>query len=73
MRAEPRDIDSWVSHTLTFNWETPWNGRLAAGARNLFDRDPPIDLEVEPDYTAFYYLYPIEGRVLFVNYTQRFQ
>jgi len=72
MEATPRDIDSWTSHTLTFTWDTPWNGRLATGARNLFDEEPPIDLEVEADYTLFYYLYPIEGRVLFLNYTQRF-
>lgn len=72
MEATPHDIGSWTSHTLTFTWETPWQGRLAAGARNLFDRDPPIDLAVEADYTLFYYLYPIEGRTLFLNYTQRF-
>ncbi len=72
MEATPRDIDSWTAHTLTFTWDTSWNGRLAMGARNLFDEDPPIDLEVEADYTLFYYLYPIEGRVLFLDYTQRF-
>lgn len=72
MRAEPHGIASWTSHTLSLSWDTPWKGRLVAGVRNLFDRDPPIDLSVEADYTAFYYLYPIEGRVLFLNYTQHF-
>ncbi len=72
MEAVPRAIDSWTSHTVALTWEAPWDGRLVAGARNLFDEDPPVDLEVEADYTLFYYLYPIEGRVLFLNYTQRF-
>ncbi len=72
MEATPRDIDSWTAHTLTFTWDTPWNGRFAMGARNLFDEDPPIDLEVEADYTLFYYLYPIEGRTFFLDYSQRF-
>ena len=72
MKAEPRDIASWTSHTLTLTWDTPWKGRLGAGARNLFNRDPPIELAVDADYTHFYDLYPIEGRVLFVNYTQQF-
>ncbi|MCH8959169.1 MAG: TonB-dependent receptor [Proteobacteria bacterium] len=36
-------LDDWTTWDLQLNWATPWNGRLTIGARNLFDKDPPLN------------------------------
>ncbi|XOV83326.1 MAG: TonB-dependent receptor plug domain-containing protein [bacterium] len=34
------EVDSYYSHNLYFNWDTPWNAKLALSVVNLFDEDP---------------------------------
>ncbi len=35
-------IGSRVYHDVQVGFKTPWNGKVALGARNLFGKDPPI-------------------------------
>ncbi|MCZ6560546.1 MAG: TonB-dependent receptor, partial [Gammaproteobacteria bacterium] len=62
-------IDASTTWDLQLNWATPWNGRLTVGARNLFDKDPPINTQLgSPFYSN--QLHDIYGRVPYVRYTQ---
>jgi iron complex outermembrane receptor protein len=62
-------LDDWTTWDLQLNWATPWNGRLTVGARNLFDKDPPLASQLtNPFYSN--QLHDIYGRVPYVRYTQ---
>ena len=50
-------------------YNTPWNGTVTVGARNVFDEDPPTSANIgSPFYTN--YLHDVYGRVPYVRYTQ---
>ena len=60
-------IGSMVTWDLQFGWSTPGDGRLVIGARNIFDRDPPI----EPVFNFYSnQLHDIYGRVPYIRYEQ---
>ena len=62
-------MDDWTTWDLQLNWATPWNGRLTVGARNLFDKDPPLNDQLgNPFYSNR--LHDIFGRVPYIRYTQ---
>jgi iron complex outermembrane receptor protein len=59
------DISSRLYHDVQLGWKTPWNGRIAAGARNVFGTEPPVarasfahsfDAAYDLPGGAFYYL-----------------
>jgi iron complex outermembrane receptor protein len=55
---------------LQATWESPWNGRVAAGVQNLTDEDPPVCFSCFANsYDASY---RVPGRFYYVSYTQRF-
>ena len=58
-------IGSFVTWDLQFSWDTPGDGRLTVGARNIFDRDPPLE-----ETFGFYsnQLHDIYGRVPYIRY-----
>ncbi|MCH8247600.1 MAG: TonB-dependent receptor [Bacteroidetes bacterium] len=58
-------VDNWITWDLQLNWATPWNGRLTIGARNLFDKDPPLG----PGGGYNHFLHDIYGRVPYIRYT----
>jgi iron complex outermembrane recepter protein len=67
--AEP--LDSWTVFDLQVNYETPWDGRVTFGARNLFNEDPPNSVALgHPFYSE--QLHDAYGRVPYLRYTQRF-
>ena len=41
LRIENR-IGSRIYHDVQVGFKTPWNGKVTAGARNIFGKDPPI-------------------------------
>ena len=41
LRSENR-IGSRIYHDVQVGFKTPWNGKVAVGARNLFGKEPPI-------------------------------
>jgi len=61
--------DTWY-FDLQGSWETPWDGRVTAGARNLFDEDPPISYSTFAN--SFDPSYEIPGRFWYVSYAQKF-
>ena len=63
-------LSSWTTWDLQVTYATPWNGRIVAGARNLFDNDPPIDVNglSNPFYSNG--LHDIYGRVPYIRYEQ---
>ena len=61
-------ISSWTIWGAQFGWDAPWGGSFVAGARNLFDKDPPLDSDDEYDGT----LHNIAGRVPYIRYTHRY-
>ncbi len=62
-------LGDWTTWDLQLNWATPWNGRLTIGARNLFDKDPPLSDQLTPPFYSNR-LHDIYGRVPYFRYTQ---
>ncbi|MCZ6640288.1 MAG: TonB-dependent receptor, partial [Gammaproteobacteria bacterium] len=62
-------LGDWTTWDLQLNWATPWNGRLTIGARNLFDKDPPLSDRLTPPFYSNR-LHDIYGRVPYFRYTQ---
>ena len=58
-------IGSFVTWDLQFGWDMPGDGKLTIGARNIFDRDPPL----EPTLSVFSNdLHDIYGRVPYIRF-----
>jgi iron complex outermembrane receptor protein len=55
---------------LQGTWDAPWNGRVTAGIRNLFDEDPPVVYDTFAN--SFDPQYEIPGRFWYVQYSQKF-
>lgn len=62
---------SFIQHDLVGSYNTPWNGEFQLGVRNLANKLPPIDPSSGWAGDADLQLYPVEGRVPFLRYTQR--
>lgn len=64
-------VASNIVHDAQLKWDTPWNGSLVVGIRDVFDRG----VSVNPNLTSPYYdqtLYNPVGRIPYVRITQRF-
>ncbi len=55
---------------LQGTWDAPWNARITAGVRNLFDEDPPVAFSTFAN--SFDPQYEVPGRFWYVQYTQKF-
>ena len=69
---EDRTFPNWVTWDIQGTYNTPWNGTVTVGVRNMFDKDPPLtnDVLASPFYANS--LYNWLGRVPYVKYEQRF-
>ena len=65
------EVGSVTFNDLQFSWNAPWNARVAVGANNVFDRDPPIYYTQPNSGFAFYGGHDI-GRFIYMRYTQKF-
>ncbi len=64
-------LDDWTTWDLQVSWTTPWDGKVAVGARNLFDEEPPLDfLGLDNPFYANS-LHDIYGRVPYLRYEQQ--
>jgi len=61
---------SWITHDLQASYTAPWNGRIALGVDNLFDRDPILDPGFGRGFN--FGLYNGYGRVTYLRYVQTF-
>lgn len=60
----------WTTHDLQVNYSTPWDGQIAVGAQNIFEKYPTIEDFGGREYN--YNLYNGYGRVVYVRYSQTF-
>ena len=65
------EVGSVTFSDLQFSWQAPWNARIAIGANNVFDRDPPIYYTQPNSGFAFYGGHDI-GRFVYARYQQKF-
>jgi iron complex outermembrane receptor protein len=61
--------DTWY-FDLQGTWDAPWNGRVTAGVRNLFDENPPIAYSTFAN--SFDPQYEVPGRFWYMQYSQKF-
>jgi iron complex outermembrane receptor protein len=66
----------WI-HDLQLAWNTSWNGQIAAGARNLFNEDPPYLPCCRLPQSAVLFNFPLQlydaqGRIIYLRYKQNF-
>lgn len=68
------NVSSFTTFDGQLGWATPWDGDIALGVRNLFNRQPPIASfrRGNTDSGVDYQLHSFEGRVPFLRYTQSF-
>lgn len=70
-RRAPTNYMGGTTYThVQAGWKTPWNGRITAGARNVFDKDPPLSSNAFANTFDAQYLIP--GRFIYLNYQQTF-
>jgi iron complex outermembrane receptor protein len=67
-------LGSWNVFDISGHWNTPWNGEIQLGIRNVANRDPVLDSfgDFDPTATAAPFLYDMLGRVPYIRYTQNF-
>lgn len=65
-------VPSFVQHDVNASWFAPWDAEIRVGVRNIADRDPSLSSLTGDLSRAAQSLYPVQGRVFFGNYTQRF-
>ena len=65
-------IPSYVQHNAQVSWFAPWNGEIRVGVRNIADRGPSLNSFTQDLSRGNQSLYPVEGRVPYFSYTQRF-
>ena len=64
------NLSSFTTWDVQVTYATPWNGKVVAGARNVFDRDPPRDpIGLSNPYYSNQ-LHDVFGRVPYIRYEQ---
>ncbi|BBM00513.1 TonB-dependent receptor [Microbulbifer sp. GL-2] len=65
------DVGAYTSHNMQVGYNTPWNGKITLGARNIFDEEADF---YSPTYYRGYStsLYDPLGRSLYVRLQQSF-
>ena len=67
----PQNKLGGVTYThLQGSWNAPWDGKISAAVRNLFDKDPPFSSDAFANSFDAQYLIP--GRYFYASYEQRF-
>ncbi len=65
-------VPTWVTQDLQVNYNTPWNGKITVGVRNLTEKAPPIGVGNVGVRNYDFNLYDGYGRVSYVRYTHTF-
>ena len=61
-------IPSQVTHSLSYNYQTPWSGSVAVGVNNLTNEEPKFNKN--GGYNSS--LYNLTGRRFYMSFSQRF-
>ncbi|MEO1204006.1 MAG: TonB-dependent receptor, partial [Pseudomonadota bacterium] len=64
--------DAYTTADITAIWQTPWDGELTFGIRNITDEDPSVDNVSGWDEEVALLLYDVAGRVPFITYKHAF-
>ncbi|NNF52304.1 MAG: TonB-dependent receptor [Gammaproteobacteria bacterium] len=62
-------FNSYTTWSAQFTYDTPWNGKVSVGARNLFDELPPTNTAFSHPYYSNA-LHDVYGRVPYIRYEQ---
>ncbi len=69
LRVAGCQLDDFTTFDVQVFYNTPWNGTVTVGARNVFDEDPPTSVNIgSPFYSN--YLHDVYGRVPYIRYSQ---
>lgn len=68
--AARNKIGATTYHDIQATWNAPWDATVRFGARNIFDKDPPISVSAFAN--SFLDSYDIPGIFWYVGYTQKF-
>lgn len=63
-------IGAATYHDVSLYWNAPWNAKITLGANNVFDKTPPVSYTTFAN--SFDPAYDIDGRFLYMQYTQKF-
>ncbi len=55
---------------MQVRYELPWNGQVAVGVNNVFDKDPPVSFQAFAN--SFDSQYDTPGQFYYMEYRQRF-
>jgi iron complex outermembrane recepter protein len=66
---ETGHIASNTTWNLNVGVDTPWDGKLQAGVKNMFNRIPSLESD---GFTYDEDIYSIDGRIYYLDYTQKF-
>lgn len=64
-------VSSYTTHDIQMVWRTPFNSELTAGVRNVFDRGPSVNFDLDNPYYDNT-LYDPYGRVPYIGFKQNF-
>ncbi|GAA4344816.1 TonB-dependent receptor plug domain-containing protein [Kangiella taiwanensis] len=64
------NIGVWTTHDLQVSYNTPWDGTIAVGAQNVFEKEPTLETFDNRNYN--FNLYHAYGRISYIRYTQTF-
>lgn len=69
--ANYQDVGAYTSHNMQFGYNTPWNGKITVGARNVFNEEADSSLPIS--YRGLDTdLYDPLGRTMYVRLQQSF-
>ncbi|KLI98873.1 TonB-dependent receptor [Luteimonas sp. FCS-9] len=69
--ASPRHrLGSVTYHDVQGRYKLPWNGQVALGVNNLFEKDPPVSTRAA--YNSYDPQYETPGRYYYMEYRQNF-
>ncbi len=68
------EIGSWTTVNVSGSFDLPWNSVIQAGVNNVFDKDPPFDLQAGNSSQPFFnqFFHDPNGATWWANYVQRF-
>ena len=65
-------VPTWATNDVQVNYFTPWDGKVTIGARNITDKEPPINVGSFGSRRYDFSLYDGYGRIVYARYTQTF-
>ncbi len=67
-------VGSYTTVNLRTSYQLPWNGEVQLGVNNVFDRQPPLDLQNGDASLTFYHqqFHDVDGAKWYAGYRQKF-